>query len=945
MDVGYPVPVLGRDAQLAVLGRLVDGATAGRGALAWIEGEPGIGKTALADAVAARAGAAGHRVLRGGGDELMQPFPLRLMADCLGVTARSQDPAAAEIAALLRGGEQMGAAGPVLAAAERMLELVDRLCTRSPVTLVVEDLHWSDEHSLLLWGRLARAVDQIPLLLVGVTRPLPQRDAVDRLRSLAETRGGTVLRLGPLEPGEAALLAARIAGAAPGPRLAAELGRAGGNPLYIRELVDALVGGGLVAAERGSAELRGGTGAMPSSLAVAIGRRLGFLSEPTRRALRIAALLGNDVDAADWALAAGRPVPELADLAAEAVAGGVLSDAEGRLRFRHELIRQALVEQTPQAVRSALHGSIARSLADAGRGVDAVARHLLTGPATAEDWELTWLIRIGEAALYAAPLVAAELLERAVASVQPDDPRWTVLATRLAQVLFWLGRDPAAYALAGEVARRTDDPVLRCRMRIQMIRLAGRLGRFAEVLPMTLHAGDEGVPALWRARLAAWSALILLYTGSPEQSLATARAALELAGSSGDPLSIATAYHASYVCDGPAARRGHMRAALAVLTSRDLESMDLRMLLLANYVTLLMDLGESDECEEVLAEALRLAERSGTFRAAAIQAGAVASCYQFGRFDDALVHIAGIEVETFGNEEMLQVHGDAAMIALRREDRAGADARLRAAIGPEPPDPRRPPAPSYPLTEALALRAEADGDPRLAFALMAPWLDAPLGLRRQERHDDLPYLVTLALEVGETGAAARAVEVAAADAAADPSPSRVCAARCCRALVAGDADELLAVAAEYQGYRWVLKASFAFEQAAVRLARAGEIVRARAALNEAVRMYADAGATWDVKRADARLRPYGVRRGPRSVHRRATVGWESLTPSERVIAALVAQGRSNPDIAAELFLSRRTVQTHVSRILAKLQLHSRMDVIRAAAARQEPARSPSTAGA
>ena len=932
MDVGNRVRIVGRGAQLDALDRLVDGASAGRGGLAWIEGEPGIGKTTLADAVAERAAAAGHLVLRGVGDELMQPFPLRLMAECLGISVRSDDPAVAEIAALLRGGHTAeGSAVPVLAAAERMLELMDRLCTRSPVTLVVEDLHWADEPSLLLWGRLARAVDQIPLLLVGATRPLPQRDSVDRLRELVESRGGTLLRLEPLGPAEVAELAGRIAGARPGPRLAAKLESAGGNPLYVREVIDALVGSGLVASAQGTAELNSGTGTLPTSLTVAIGRRLGFLSEPTRRALRIAALLGNEVDAADWALTADRPVLELADLAAEAVAGGVLSDAGGRLRFRHELIRQALVEQTPQAVRGALHGSIARSLAEAGRGVDAVTRHLLTGPRTAEDWELTWLIRIGETALHAAPSVAAQLLERAVGSVQPDDPRWTMLAIRLAQVQFLLGRDASGYTLARDIALRTDDSVLACRMRIQTLRQGTRLGRLEEVLPLTVRPEDDVIPILWRARLAAWSAVTQHQAGLFEQSLATARSALALALASGDPLATATAYHAVFVCGDPADRPARMAAALAALTSRDLESMDLRMLLLANNITLQLDLGRPGGYEAAVADAMRLAERSGTFRAAAIQAGAVGACYQHGRFDDALVHIAGIEVESFSNEEMLQVHADAAMIALHREDRATADARLLAAIGPEPLDPARPPAPSYPLTEALAMRAEVDGDPRLALALMLPWLDAPLGLSRHERHDDLPYLASLALEVGDAGTAARAQRLAEEDAAEDPSPSRACAARWCRALVRDDADELLALAEEFRGHRWIMKSASASEQAAVRLARAGLAVRARAALNDAVRIYSDIGATWNIKRADARLRQYGVRRGPRSTHRRATVGWDALTPSERVIAGLVARGRSNPDIAAELFLSRRTVQTHVSRILMKLQMQSRMEVIRAAA--------------
>ena len=112
----------------------------------------------------------------------------------------------------------------------------------------------------------------------------------------------------------------------------------------------------------------------------------------------------------------------------------------------------------------------------------------------------------------------------------------------------------------------------------------------------------------------------------------------------------------------------------------------------------------------------------------------------------------------------------------------------------------------------------------------------------------------------------------------------------------------------------------------------GDVVGARAALTSAIRVYLELGANWDVRRADARLRPLGVRRGPRSVRRRPTSGWESLTPTESRVAALVAEGRSNPDIAAEMLLSRRTVQTHVSNILTKLGLGSRIEVAREYAA-------------
>jgi DNA-binding NarL/FixJ family response regulator len=98
-------------------------------------------------------------------------------------------------------------------------------------------------------------------------------------------------------------------------------------------------------------------------------------------------------------------------------------------------------------------------------------------------------------------------------------------------------------------------------------------------------------------------------------------------------------------------------------------------------------------------------------------------------------------------------------------------------------------------------------------------------------------------------------------------------------------------------------------------------------------MYASLGAAADVARLQARFRAHGIRRGPHAKHRQARSGWDSLTPTEIKVAALVERGLSNPEIAAKLLLSRRTVATHVSHILKKLDVHSRIDIAREAALR------------
>jgi len=114
--------------------------------------------------------------------------------------------------------------------------------------------------------------------------------------------------------------------------------------------------------------------------------------------------------------------------------------------------------------------------------------------------------------------------------------------------------------------------------------------------------------------------------------------------------------------------------------------------------------------------------------------------------------------------------------------------------------------------------------------------------------------------------------------------------------------------------------------------------QARTAFTTAIEVYASLGAAADVARLQATFRAHGIRRGPHSKHRRATSGWDSLTPTEIKIAAFVGEGLSNPEIAAKLLLSRRTIATHVSHILKKLDVKSRIDIAREAALRTAASR-------
>jgi DNA-binding CsgD family transcriptional regulator len=921
--------IVGRARELSQLDGLLTALTAGAGGLAWVRGEPGTGKSALTDVVLAEARDRGLPVLRAAGDKLMQAFPLRLMAECLGISARPADPAGGEIAALLRG--ELADDGPldaVATAAGRMLDLVERMCADGPFVIALEDLHWADEPTRQLWARLARRAGELPLLLLGTSRPLPGPPGLD-----LAGRAATVIDLAPLDPESIAELAAQLAGAGPGPRLRDALGRAGGNPWYASELLSALRRDGLIEVTGGIAELTGDPAVTPASLRAAVAGQLGFLLPAVHQTLQLAALLGPDFAAGELTAITGRSAAEIAEALGHAVTAGIIGEAGGRLRFRHELVRQVFAEQTPAAIRPALHGEIAARLAATGAAPAAVARQLEHVPGPRDDWTLTWLASVPESALYLLPQLAADLLGRALEAAADDTGRWELLAVRLALVSFWLGRDDQAAAIADEVAARTCDQVVRARMRILILRAAARVGRPGDARSRLLRSPqDDRLPARWRARLGAWSAQLLTGLGDQAGGAALAAEALRQAVACGDELAEAEARYAGAMCLGATSRPASLAAALRILPDpspgADAESADLRLLVTAAHLAESAEHGRLAEIEATLARVLPLADQLDTLSAARVRVAAAEFCYRYGRWDEAAAHLARVRPEFLDTRMLRPGHALAALIALRREDKGAADAHLRAGAAGWPAQAGQAPAAGGALHRARAMRAESDGDLAGAVQAMSPCLLVPPEPRAQRWRDGLPYLVRLSLAAGDAAMARAAAEASQADAAATGSPGRVAAAAFCRALVADDSAGLLSVAEDYRGHGWLPMAAAALEEAAVSLAAGGDVARARSTLASAVHTYERFGATWDVRRASARLRRHGIRRGPQHGSPRPARGWAALTPSEVTIARMVAQGLSNPDIARELFVSRRTVQTHVSNILGKLELHSRIDICR-----------------
>ena len=330
-----PAGVLaGRGDELTLLDGLLRDLAHGSGNAVLIEGEPGIGKTSLVrSALAAAAHAAqngqqgGCQAFWGAGDQLGQELPLLPFLDALQVRGQSANARRTTIAGLLRGevATDRGADVPAMLAEQLIALAIDETAAR-PVVLVIDDLQWADPASVKLWGRLARTARQVPLLLVGMTRPAAQRDDLLALRRVVDADNR--IQLDALTQPAVAELVGTLAGGRPDTGLLRLAGGAAGNPLYLTELFAALTrSGGIAVTPSGTAQLAADS--VPDSLPGAIADRLGFVSAPTRQVLRAAALLGVEFALTDLTTVLSRGVADLVPSLDEARASGVLTDAGG----------------------------------------------------------------------------------------------------------------------------------------------------------------------------------------------------------------------------------------------------------------------------------------------------------------------------------------------------------------------------------------------------------------------------------------------------------------------------------------------------------------------------------------------------------------------------------------------------------------------------------------
>jgi DNA-binding CsgD family transcriptional regulator len=489
-----------RDGELAAIDDVLDRSAAGTGAGLLLAGVGGIGKSSLLAAARERADARAMRVIAARGGLLEHEYAFGVALQLLGGLA--EDPA--ERAVLLAGGG--AAAAPVLAPSEAVVRAPDtsfavlyglfwavaNLAAQQPLLICVDDAQWSDEPTLLFLDFLVRRLEELPVaLVVAVRSGEPPAGASPALTELCSGVALRVIEPAPLSAGAVLeLTRATFGPEAEAPFAAACHARTAGNPFFATELLRSLADEQVKPTAEGARRL---ISTAPAAVGRVVLARLVRLGPAATDLARAVGVLGDHTLISDAAELAGLS-PEVAAAAAEALtAAGVFGTGDG-LGFAHPLMRDAVNADTSAPVLAARHAHAARVLDAHDRDPQLIAAHLLASPPNADDRAVDRLRAAARVALgRGAPEEAVTLLDRALS--EPPSARI------VAGVRFELGlaeaaaQRPSAIAHLEAAHASAQDRRERATVALALSEMLMLGGRWRDVYPLLAQArGQLGEP-------------------------------------------------------------------------------------------------------------------------------------------------------------------------------------------------------------------------------------------------------------------------------------------------------------------------------------------------------------------------------------------------------------------------------------------------------------------
>ncbi|MBO3742249.1 ATP-binding protein [Actinoplanes flavus] len=908
-----------RDRELAAIADHLADCARGHGSVLLVEAVAGQGKTAVVAAALDQATSSGVRVLSVRACHLEAATPFDLMRRLLGPLVDG-----------LGGPDRLRGAGafaqPLFVPGAPLVPGVDYGCQAllaarsadSPLLVAVDDAHWADPDSLRVLADLAEDLRDEPIMLMIAARPGASRVAQPLLARLAISESSTVLRLTPLtECGVHAVLRAAFR-QEPDPALTRVCADAsGGNAFYLREMIRPLLAAGAAPDCTASGQIESDG---PASLARTVRVRLAELGTDGTRLAYAAATLGDEAALEHTADVAGLTRDAAGYEAARLVAAAILASAEPVV-FPHPLVRAAVEHTAEPGVIAALHARAVDVLRAAGAPVRHLVQHLLEAPPTASAQVCRLLLseacndlQVGSA------VVAHRLLRRALAEPPPAELRPVVLL-ELARAERAVGdlrparehlttvveSAPRALAVAAiwellEVLFALDDPAA--------VVLLHRTAVAAEPY------GDTPEEVRLRALLLGHAATGLL-ADPPQRLVQLELDRLPVRTAEDRLLLVCAAVHRRAARESPADDHvRHLRRAVTDLAT-DRPLTDREVLAALEAAAYLAADEAMDEADEILRQ---LQPHVARLRGMAPELQAewnnriILNAVRRGRFEEATALLAG--ADDFAERHHLAVYTsmghyargcialdrgaypEAGSLLLRGPRGHGTFAALGELLSGRP-------------AAALALLAEAGHaaepdapihdaeilfEPHLVASHAYSALDQPV-LARAEAERELavrrlhgpPFRLALALR----------------------RRARFLPAREALALHA-EAAEVCAVTARLP----VLARVKAGHGAALR--RCSRLVEARAELSSALDLADRMGLTRLREQVTQELRLAGGR-----VRRARTTGAEALTAMQRKAAELAAQGLSNRQIADELYLTVKTVESHLNAAFRKLAIAGR----------------------
>lgn len=924
------VPLLERDGEIAALDALVKRAAAGEAGVALVEGPAGIGKSRLLMEARQRAARAGFRELlaRGGVLEREYAFgvvrqlfePVLLESE---TRARALAGAADPARAVFEPQADSGADDPSFALLHGLYWATVNLTGDGPLLIAVDDVHCCDAASLRFLAYLVRRLEGLPVLVACNLRSSEPEAESTALSEIAGAPLTVTIEPRALSRSAAADLVRARLGEDPDERFAIAChGATMGNPLLLCELLKSLEAEGVRPdAEHADqvAELR------PRAVSRAVLTRLARLPEEAVKVARAVAILGDGAALATVAALAGLS-EDAARAGAAALVQAEILQAQGgaaSLGFAHPLVGAIVYDEAAPPALEREHGRAAELLAVAGAPDEQVAAHLLAVSSRGEPWVVETLRKAASASLKkGAAESAVKYLARAFAEPPPPERR--------AEVLVELGRadaltsGPAAVEHLTEGRDLLDDPVDRAGVARTLASVLLLRGQTAEAATVARRAAaelahdDEGL----RSALEAFEHMAVFFGAGDPESLR--RLERHRAGPIGDCVgakALAVLAARQWAYSGGSSEDCAERT-LEALAGGELIEVDNGLMALFAIATLVR--ADRAEALDALELALELAHRRGSLLAKSTLSWCVGfTKLRWGDLAEAeeAFRTAIDEFARWGSGPELGSTDSVALLALTLRERGGLTEARRMLERVRDPGDRSDSARVWLDCQLELLVAEGrfedavrvadDAAERFAylrFPIDTPWRQhKALALDGLGRRDEARELaredLALARSWGAPGAVARALRVLGTLARED------------------GLDQLREAVEVVEGSPARLEHAKALAALGAGLRRARHAREARPPLRLALELADLCGAGGLVEAVRSELRAAGAR--PRTT---ALTGIEALTASERRVAILAAEGRTNRQIAQLLFVVPKTVEVHLSNAYRKLGIRSRREL-------------------